>query len=135
APPPPRSTHCPYTTLFRSAVVDHEHQVDVRDGPGRAHGGRDPPGLVLGRYDDRDPLLGPRRGGGVVGGGTSAGGGHGPTLTRYRAYVIVRPGDGQRAVISPGRPHIPTARARFHGHGRVTGTPGGADRARDVSAR
>src|SRR5207247_9079961 len=31
-PPPPRSPPFPYTTLFRSALLDHGADVNVRDG-------------------------------------------------------------------------------------------------------
>lgn len=42
-----------------AAVVDHEDEVDVRDGFGGSDGRGDAPGLVLGRDDHGDPLARP----------------------------------------------------------------------------
>src|SRR5690606_41045040 len=49
--PPPRSTRCPYTTLFRSrtAELQHHHLAAARQGgPGRELG------LLFGFYKDGD---------------------------------------------------------------------------------
>src|SRR5437773_12482500 len=112
-PRPPRSTHFPYTTLFRSARREHhrpdaEKQVEEREQA---------------RHDDHDPPHAGTR---------EASHRHGvPALTGRTPPAAWRP-PGRARPRPPARPHVPPAEGTHPRATRIGSSPAARPDARDL---